>query len=162
MSHTPCANNTPPCIPHPQVVICDFGQAHTNSTPAAMQPSTKPSCTQKYTSPERSQPPQSFAPSFEDDVFAFGIVMSFIATSETPFPRIPPARLLDAIRGGARPDRELDAWTLHGAPEELRARKSYVELAKECWRHSPETRPNFEDILLQLTSLRQSVELAGR
>jgi serine/threonine protein kinase len=143
--------------PSPQVVICDFGLAHSNSTTAAASTVGRYSvaeaaCTPRYTSPERSLPPQSFAPSFQDDVYAFGILMYFIATSETPFRGIPPTHLLEAIRQGTRPH-GLEAWVQGAAPAERDVRQRYTKLAQECWQHSPNMRPGFGNILSRLTAL---------
>jgi serine/threonine protein kinase len=141
---------------YPQVVICDFGLAHTNSTTAA--PDTaqlgapEPACTIKYTSPERTMPPQSYAPSFKDDVYAFGILMYFIATSETPFDSIPPAHLEHAIRQGARPQ-GLEVWVQGAALAERSACKRYMRLAQECWQRKPGSRPSFDEIVTRLNAM---------
>jgi serine/threonine protein kinase len=147
-----------------QVVICDFGLAHTNSTSAAATATVaaqlaapEPGSTLKYTSPERSLPEQSFAPSFEDDVYAFGVLMFFIATSETPFKHIPPALLLDAIRHGTRPQ-GLEAWVKKAPSAHRRTCEGYMHLAQECWQPSPGNRPSFESILSRLTALCRVVE----
>jgi serine/threonine protein kinase len=148
------------------VVICDFGLAHTNSTTAAATASTqrRPSeaaSTLLYTSPERSLPPQSFAPSFQDDVYAFGILMHFIATSESPFKGIPPTHLTEAIRQGTRPQ-GLAAWVQRAAPAERDVRQRYTNLAQECWQHSPSKRPSFGNVLARLTALCRDVGLVGQ
>jgi serine/threonine protein kinase len=146
-----------PCTPPPQVVICDFGLAHTNSTTAAATTSTQrtsaeAASTLLYTSPERSLPPQSFAPSFQDDVYAFGILMHFIATSESPFRGIPPTHLMEAVRQGTRPQ-GLEAWVQWAGPAEQDVCQRYSNLAQECWHHSPDMRPSFETIFWRLTGL---------
>jgi serine/threonine protein kinase len=151
--------------PPPQVVICDFGLAHTNSTIAAAATTTRHGAAEApntllYTSPERSLPPPSFAPSFQDDVYAFGILMYFIATSETPFTGIPAAHLLEAIRQGARPQ-GLEAWVLRAAPSERHARTQFMHLAQECWQQDPDRRPSFGSIVARLTALCHEVRLLG-
>jgi serine/threonine protein kinase len=148
------------------VVICDFGLAHTNSTTAApitamQHRAAEAASTLMYTSPERSLPPQSFAPSFQDDVYAFGILMHFIATCETPFRGIHPTHLLEAIRQGTRPQ-GLEAWVQRAAPTERDARQRYMTLAQECWQHSPGMRPGFGNIVLRLRELCREVGLQGR
>jgi serine/threonine protein kinase len=146
------------------VVICGFGLAHTNSTIAAATTAPpgapEPAGTLKYTSPERSLPPQSFAPSFQDDVYAFGILLHFIATSEAPFRGVAPGPLLRAIRQGARPQ-GLEEWVLRAAPAERDVRLRYTALAQECWQHAPGKRPSFGGIVSQLTALCREVGLAG-
>jgi serine/threonine protein kinase len=69
---------------HPQAKICDFGlakHASTTTAPSSYTPATK-AYTLEYTSPKRLQ---EFKRSYQDDVYAFGILMYFIASCESPF-----------------------------------------------------------------------------
>jgi serine/threonine protein kinase len=69
-----------------QVKICDFGLAkHTATAMAASYIPTTPAFTREYTSPQRIV---DFIRTFEDDVYAFGILMYFIATSNYPYEHI--------------------------------------------------------------------------
>ena len=68
---------------HWQVKICDFGLAkHASTTQTSTYTPTTKAYTLEYTSPERLL---TFKRSFQDDVYAFGILMFFIATCDSPF-----------------------------------------------------------------------------
>jgi serine/threonine protein kinase len=64
-----------------QAKICDFGLAKHASTTTASTYTIK-AYTLAYASPTRIQ---EFARSYQDDVYAFGILMYFIASCDSPF-----------------------------------------------------------------------------
>jgi serine/threonine protein kinase len=71
---------------HSQAKICDFGLAkHASTTTASTYTPTTKAYTLEYTSPERLQ---EFTRSYQDDVYAFGIFMYFIASCDSPFHNI--------------------------------------------------------------------------
>jgi serine/threonine protein kinase len=84
-----------------QAKICDFGLAkHAATTTASTYTPASKAYTLEYTSPTRLQ---EFTRSYQDDVYAFGILMYFIATCDSPFhdidkgegsPQLPPAFML--------------------------------------------------------------------
>jgi serine/threonine protein kinase len=69
-----------------QVKICDFGLAkHAATAMTASYIPTTTAFTREYTSPQRII---NYIRTFEDDVYAFGILMFFIATSDAPYDHI--------------------------------------------------------------------------
>jgi hypothetical protein len=120
-----------------QVNVCNVGLAKYNS--------------RKYTSPERLT---TFRCSKEDDAYAFGVLMYFLATSRTPFTDIAPQDLSRAIAKGVRP--KLDEWagTKRCEPEaQSLVVQPYCELARQCSHQQPEQRPGFETIYSRLTAI---------
>jgi serine/threonine protein kinase len=83
MSRSTRSGTELPSMSMVQAKICDFGLAmHAATTTASTcTPATK-AYTLEYTSPTRLQ---EFTRSYKDDVYAFGIVMYFIASCESPF-----------------------------------------------------------------------------
>jgi serine/threonine protein kinase len=107
--------------------------------------------TQEYTSPERLA---TFRRSKQDDVYAFGILLYFLATSRSPFTDISKHDLNRAVAAGTRPD--LDKWTdsqWRGARVEQEVVVAYCELARQCWHQQPYQRPDFDAIFTSLTTL---------
>jgi serine/threonine protein kinase len=89
ISHISCSAQCSTKVPSMlllQVKICDFGLARHAATTmhSTYTPVTK-AYTQEYTSPQRLS---DFKRTFQDDVYAFGILMHFIATSDAPFHHI--------------------------------------------------------------------------
>jgi serine/threonine protein kinase len=135
-----------------QVKICDFGLAKYSSNSVTNRGGTAASArTLEYSSPERLLRGRR---SKEDDVYAFGILLHFIATSLSPYSDISSEEVERVVKNGARP--EIERW------EEARAYSPvlmqlvvgpYCYLARQCWHEQPAQRPAFEDIYAQLDAL---------
>jgi serine/threonine protein kinase len=107
--------------------------------------------TQEYTSPERLA---TFRRSKQDDVFAFGILLYFLAASRSPFTDISKLDLNRAVTAGVRPD--LDKWAdsqWRGAGVKQEVVVPYCELARQCWHQQASQRPDFDAIFTSLTTL---------
>ena len=131
-----------------QVKICDLGLAtYTSSTITATQSTSAvgSALTRAYISPERLLKGKR---SKEDDCYAFGILLYFIATSRSPYDRnISSAGVEELVRIRERPD--FEAWK-NGedfSPEQMeRVVGPFCELARQCWLEVPAQRPTFGDI----------------
>jgi serine/threonine protein kinase len=167
-----------PYRPHPlQVKICDFGLAKYSSSslpnrgpasssarPPANQgssslpsqaPATSSARTLEYSSPERLRRGRR---SRQDDVFAFGIVMYFIATSRTPYSGIDSEDVERVVKNGERP--EIEEWeeAEEYSPELMQGVVApYCDLARQCWSEEPADRPAFEAIYAKLAALAASI-----
>jgi serine/threonine protein kinase len=146
--------------PHPprplQVKICDFGLAKYSSSSVTNQaPATFSARTLEYSSPERLLRCRR---SRQDDVYAFGILMYFIATSRTPYGGISSAEVERAVNNGERP--EIEEWeeAEEYSPELMQGVVApYCELARQCWSNEPAERPAFEAIYARLAALAASM-----
>jgi serine/threonine protein kinase len=136
-----------------QVKICDFGLSKYRSS-SISQIITK-AYTLEYTSPERLR---VFTRSVEDDVYAFGILMYFIATSCTPYSNVSAPELKGAVIAGIRPD--IQSWAAGSSSSsssrtagEQEVVEAYCELAQQCWHPDPGQRPGCPEILSRLSRL---------
>jgi serine/threonine protein kinase len=136
-----------------QAKICDFGLSKYSSR--SMTQASSPAAqayTPEYTSPERLR---SHRRSREDDVYAFGILLYFIATSRSPFTDIGAGELKEAILDGERPD--IQRWAAvssrHGGAATGKVVAAFCALAQECWQRDPARRPRCGAILSRLTEL---------
>jgi sterile alpha motif and leucine zipper containing kinase AZK len=139
-----------------QVKICDFGLAkYSSNSVTNLAPATTSARTLEYSSPERLLRGRR---SRQDDVYAFGIVMYFIATSRTPYSGIDSADLERVVKNGERP--EIEEWE-EGEDYSLELMQGvvapYCELARQCWSEQPAERPDFEAIYARLAALAASV-----
>jgi serine/threonine protein kinase len=146
-SHCPC----PPLLLLLQAKVCDFGLAKYNSSSMNQTYHQTKAYTQEYTSPERLT---SFRRSKPDDVYAFGILLYFLASSRTPFTDISAQDLDRAVVKGMRPD--MEAWAnsqQHSSVVTQQLVKPYCELTRQCWHQQPEQRPEFEAVFSRLTAM---------
>jgi serine/threonine protein kinase len=131
--------------------VCDFGLAKYNSSSMNNTYHQTKAYTQEYTSPERLT---TFRRTKEDDAYAFGILMYFLATSRSPFTDISAKDLDHAIAKGVRPD--LDEWAgsqPHGPEAQRKVVEPYCALTRQCWHQQPEQRPDFDAIYARLTAM---------
>jgi serine/threonine protein kinase len=94
----------------------------------------------------------------QDDVYAFGIIMYFIATSRTPYSGIHSEDVERVVKNGARP--EIEEWeeAEEYSPELVQGVVApYCKLARQCWSGEPAERPAFEAIYARLTALAASI-----
>jgi serine/threonine protein kinase len=135
-----------------QVKICDFGLAKYSSSSVTSHSLRATSArTLEYSSPERNQ---DGLRTKLDDIYAFGILMHFIATSRSPYPDICAADLERVVRNGRRPD--IGAWASEGEALGQHVRRvvePYCDLARRCWHELPEQRPAFEAIFSGLEDM---------
>jgi serine/threonine protein kinase len=143
------ATRTPPL----QVKICNFGLSRYSSSSISQGYSPTRIRTQEYTSPERLQ---EFTSSQQNDVYAFGVLMYFIATSRTPFSNVSAHELKEAVIAGKRPD--ISAWAAlpSRAAVEQQVVEAYCDLAQQCWHQEPGQRPSSGEILSRLTHLQHA------
>jgi serine/threonine protein kinase len=140
----------------PQVKICDFGLSKYRSSSISQRYSPSDAYTEGYMSPERLL---ATGPSSQDDVYAFGILMYFIASSRTPFSNFSERDIKKAVIAGKRPD--IQAWAASSnssssssdAAGEQELVEAYCDLAQHCWHQDPRQRPSCEEILSQLSQL---------
>jgi serine/threonine protein kinase len=146
------ATRTPPL----QVKICNFGLSRYSSSSISQGYSPTRARTQEYTSPERLQ---EFTCSQQDDVYAFGVLLYFIATSRNPFSAFSAHELKGAVIAGKRPD--INAWAARpssGSRDavEQHVVEAYCDLAQQCWHQEPGQRPSSGEILSQLSHLQHA------
>jgi serine/threonine protein kinase len=138
------------------VKICDFGLAKYSSSSITNQaPATSSARTLEYSSPERLLRCRR---SRQDDVYAFGILMYFIATSRTPYSGISSAEVERAVNNGERP--EIEEWeeAEECSPELTQGVVGpYCELARQCWSGKPAERPAFAAIYARQAALGTSI-----
>jgi sterile alpha motif and leucine zipper containing kinase AZK len=138
------------------VKICDFGLAkYSSSSVTNRAPATGSARTLEYSSPERLLRGRR---SKQDDVYAFGILMYFIATSRTPYSGIDSADVERVVKNGERP--EIEEWEegTEYSPELTQGvAEPYCDLARQCWSEKPVERPAFEAIYAQLATLAASM-----
>jgi serine/threonine protein kinase len=104
-----------------------------------------------YSSPERLR---TFRRSKQDDVYAFGILMYFIATSRAPYRHIDFQDVERAVCNGVRP--EIEEWEEAGEYSPALVQGvvvPYCELARQCWGEKAAQRPSFEAIYTRLAAL---------
>jgi len=73
-------------------------------------------------------------------VYPFGILLWELYTRSSPFKNIHPIKLVTQILDGLRPEIPADCP------------KPYARLMQDCWAHNPEDRPDFNTILVQLST----------
>jgi serine/threonine protein kinase len=149
---------TATCTRRLQVKICDFGLSKYSSSSISQSYLPTKAYTLEYTSPQRLR---DFTRSPQDDVYAFGILLHFIATSRTPFSNVSALELKEAVIAGKRPD--IRAWAAASGssrgsagrtPEVVQA---YCDLAENCWHHEPGQRPGCDEILARLSRLQHAL-----
>jgi serine/threonine protein kinase len=138
--------------PRPQVKICGFGLPKVISNSATtLDPATSSACTLEYSSPERLLRGRR---SKQDDVYAFGILMYFIATSRTPYSDISSEDVETVVKKGTRPN--IDEWEEGGEyiPETIEGVvRPFCELSRQCWHEKAAQRPALEYICGRLAAL---------
>jgi serine/threonine protein kinase len=139
-----------------QVKICDFGLSKYSSSSINQSYTPAKAYTLEYTSPERLR---EFTRSAQDDVYAFGILMYFIATSRTPFSNVSTHELKEAVIAGKRPD--IQSWAAGSSSSsrtagEQEVVEAYCELAQQCWHPDPGQRPGCPEILSRLSRLQHA------
>jgi tRNA A-37 threonylcarbamoyl transferase component Bud32 len=126
------------------VKIADFGLTRFKQHTQTMMSSTRG--TPAYMAPEllRNQ-----LVSEKIDVYAFGIVMSEIATRAIPFgdQNMNPLQLMFAVCQGTRPN----------LPSQDKAPRHFLLLARVCWDERPAKRPSFSMIVQELTTLQTNI-----
>jgi serine/threonine protein kinase len=143
-----------------QVKICNFGLSKYNSCSTNHTANTANDYTLEYTSPKRLH---ELSRSAHDDVYAFGILMYFIATSRSPFIHVSRHKLKDEVIRGTRPN--IRAWasgTSSRPAVEQEVVQAYCELAEQCWREQPEERPDCPQILSRLSQMAATLPELGR
>jgi serine/threonine protein kinase len=144
--------------PLPQVKICDFGLSKYSSSSLNQGYSPVRAYTPEYTSPERLR---AFKRSPQDDVYAFGVLLYFIATSRSPYGDISSGELKEAVLSGVRPD--IEGWASSGSygtgMQELV--DGYCDLAQQCWHSETERRPGCAMILHRLSQLQHHVGMTA-
>lgn len=138
-----------------QAKICDFGLAKYTSGSMRQTYGPQKAYTLAYTSPERLQ---SYKRTREDDAYAFGMLLYFIVTANTPLDDIPEASLKGAVLDGVRPpiaDWAEEVESTAGVPAEVV--QKYCQLAEDCWTAGPELRPTFAAIHQRLAALLQAL-----
>jgi serine/threonine protein kinase len=138
---------------HTQVKICDFGLAKYSSSCVTNRSTTAAASarTLEYSSPERLLRGRRSKP---DDVYAFGILMYFIATSLSPYSDIGSEDVERVVRNGVRPD--IEEWEEGGeySPEVMQGVVGpYCKLARQCWHEVAAQRPGFDVIYTKLDAL---------
>jgi fibroblast growth factor receptor 2 len=140
-----------------QVKICDFGLAKYSAsalTTKHLTSATASARTLEYSSPERLRRGRH---SKQDDVYAFGVLLYFVATSRSPYSGISAKDVERIVENGERP--EIDEWEeAQGYGPELQGRlvAPYCELARQCWHERPAERPAFNVIYSRLENLTAS------
>jgi serine/threonine protein kinase len=138
-----------------KVKICDFGLSKYSSCSIShsYNPPTK-AYTLEYASPERLR---AFKRSYQDDIYAYGVLLYFIATSRTPFGDVSATELKQAIIAGVRPD--IRAWAAGSSSRsavEQELVEAYCKLAERCWHQEPAQRPGCDAILSRLSELQHA------
>jgi serine/threonine protein kinase len=139
------------------VKICDFGLARHKSSSLTLSdtrgPTNTATYTPEYTSPQRMKDPRKRC--FQDDVFGFGMLLYFIATSESPMAGIDSSEVRDLVKEGYRPP--IDEWLVNQALVDgdkcgVIAAK-YCQLAKDCWHASESDRPTLQVVCDRLLEM---------
>ncbi|KAJ4786516.1 hypothetical protein LUZ62_037762 [Rhynchospora pubera] len=122
------------------VKVADFGVARLGSQLGDM---TAETGTYRWMAPEviNHKPYDHKA-----DVFSFAIVLWELATSKVPYDNLTPLQAALGVRQGMRPE----------IPSGLNPR--LVDLMKRCWDDTPNKRPSFSDITLELETLLQQIQ----
>jgi serine/threonine protein kinase len=151
-----CCLTTATCTRLLQVKICDFGLSKYSSS-SISQNYRRTKAYPQYTSPQRLR---DFTRSPQDDVYAFGILLHFIATSRTPFRNVSALDLKGAVIAGMRPD--IRAWAAASGSSSRSAGRTqevvqaYCDLAEKCWHQEPGQRPDCDEILSRLSRLQHA------
>jgi len=125
-------------IPH--VCISDFGLSRMNAL--ADWSEMKLTCVGTF----RWMAPEVLSGSYDMkvDVYSFAMVLFEVLSREIPFETVEDDQVRELARQGTRPDREAIR------PD---CPKSLIALMEVCWRHDPDERPRFDNIVAQLEAV---------
>jgi len=79
----------------------------------------------------------------QSDVYSFGMVLYELVTHHPPFQGMNPLQVVRAIDSGDLPK----------LPKETE--EDFAAVVYDCWKTEPEDRPDFDNIIERLTTLRQ-------
>eukprot|EP00761_Pharyngomonas_kirbyi_P013884 gb/GECH01013913.1/.p1 GENE.gb/GECH01013913.1/~~gb/GECH01013913.1/.p1 ORF type:complete len:303 (+),score=69.05 gb/GECH01013913.1/:1-909(+) len=125
------------------VKIGDVGECVVGET----SPETKQRGTTAYLPPEVLNQTAGYENAPTRDVYAFAIIMWEILTQEEPYKNSIPMSIQHRVCAeGFRP-------SLENITIENDQQQQYVDLMKQCWDQNPDERPNFSNIVEELTKL---------
>ena len=81
------------------------------------------------------------------DVYSFGILFWEILERRIPFPSLQPIDIISIVKSGVRPKFLIDK-----IPKFI---QNFIEL---CWHSSPDIRPSFDDISIQLIEFKEKIK----
>jgi serine/threonine protein kinase len=79
----------------------------------------------------------------QSDVYSFGMVLYELVTHHPPFQGMNPLQVVRAIDSGDLPK----------LPKEVD--QDYAEVVYDCWKTEPDDRPDFENVIERLDTIRQ-------
>ena len=135
--------------------ICDFGlttySISGTATSFSVMSIGAQACTRQYASPERLRGGRR---SYRDDLYAFGMLLFFLATSREPFNDLDADSQVAAVKADQRPDLSEWVWRQSGG-EWQRAAIEFAALAQRCWHPDPRSRPEggFEEVYSELSRM---------
>ena len=126
-----------------EIKLCDFGLSKKLETMSNTGKMTMAIGTPGYMAPELLGSGQSDnLDAKKVDVYAFGVMMNALFSSQRPFTNLPAMRVIAAVKlEGLRPE------IAEATPNAIAA------LVKICWAEKPELRPNFPEITNALRSI---------